>query len=68
MPNLNFNDPLIFWGFMALVVWDGIWKAIGLWKASQNHQKGWFVVIFLINSVGILPIVYLKFFQQKKAE
>jgi len=26
---------------------------------------GWFIAIFIFNTVGILPIIYLAFFQKK---
>lgn len=49
-----------------LVVWDTFWKALGLWHAIKNNQRNWFVAIFILNTVGILPIVYLRFYQKKK--
>lgn len=44
---------------IALVVWELAWKGIALWQAGNRHQLGWFVAILVINSVGLLPIVYL---------
>ncbi|MEK6926205.1 MAG: DUF5652 family protein [Nanoarchaeota archaeon] len=35
-------------------------------KASRNNHLAWFICIFVINTVGILSIVYLAFFQPKK--
>jgi len=52
--------------FTVLLVWEMVWKGRGLWFAARNGQKKWFVVLLIINSIGILPIVYLKFFQKKK--
>jgi hypothetical protein len=49
-----------------VAIWDLIWKGIGMWKAGRNNQLVWFIVIFLINTIGILPIVYLLWFQKKK--
>lgn len=46
-------------------IWDLTWKGLALWKASQNHQRNWFIALLIVNSVGILPICYLKFFQTK---
>jgi hypothetical protein len=43
--------------FVAL--WDGVWKAIGMWKSARNNQLAWFVCIAIFNTVGILPIIYL---------
>ena len=53
--------------FVALVIWDVVWKAMALWKAARNNQRGWFVAILLINSLGILPILYIQFFQTKQS-
>ena len=45
-----------------LIVWELVWKGIGLWFAAKHTRKGWFVAIFLLNTVGILPIIYLLWF------
>jgi len=50
---------------MLVVIWDAVWKGIGLWKAGRHNQMGWFIAIFIFNTVGILPIIYLAFFQKK---
>jgi hypothetical protein len=44
---------------LLAVVWDLVWKLIALWNSARNNQIAWFVVIGVINSVGILPIIYL---------
>ena len=51
-------------GIVLLIVWSGIWKGIALYRAGFNRQKAWFVVMFLLNTVGILEIIYLAFFQR----
>lgn len=55
----------IYLVFILLAAWELIWKGIGLWNAARNSQKNWFVAILVINTAGILPIVYLRFFQKK---
>lgn len=46
--------------FLILIaIWDGVWKAIGMWKSARNHQLAWFICIAIFNTVGILPIIYL---------
>jgi len=30
-----------------------------LYKSAQKEQKVWFVFLLIVNSLGILPIVYL---------
>jgi cytochrome b561 len=49
----------------ALVIWELIWKGIALWKSARNSQKTWFVFLLVLNTVGILPIVYIFFFSKK---
>jgi hypothetical protein len=45
----------------VLMLWEIIWKAFGLWYAARNDHSIWFVVILVVNSVGIIPIIYLIF-------
>ena len=47
-------------------LWDAVWKAIALWKSGRNNQLTWFVFLFIFNTAGILPILYVVFFQKKK--
>ncbi len=42
-----------------IVLWSLPWKVLALWKAARNNQKWWFLVFILINTVGILEILYL---------
>lgn len=50
---------------IILVVWDLIWKGIGMWYAARNRQKAWYICMLIFNTIGILPIVYLLFFKPK---
>jgi len=50
------------------IIWTMVWTGIALWKSGRNNQIAWFIVLFLINTLGILEIVYLAFFQKKSAE
>lgn len=64
-------DPLTTLGnFLLLLVlvaiWDLVWKGIALWKSARNSQKVWYVFLLIINSAGILPIIYLLGFQKKR--
>lgn len=51
---------------MGLVLWSVVWKGMGLWRAAQNGDKAWFVVLLLINTLGILEILYIYVFGKKK--
>ena len=55
-----------FWTVIGLIgLWEAVWKAIALWKCGRNRQLVWFIFIFIFNTAGILPIIYLIFFQRK---
>ena len=45
--------------FLALAIWSLVWKGAALWKAGRLNQKGWFVVLLVVNTVGILEIIYI---------
>jgi len=60
-----FNSTFLVW-LIPLIIWELVWKGIALWKSGRNNQPVWFVVILILNTVGILPIIYLKFFQRKR--
>jgi uncharacterized membrane protein YiaA len=52
--------------FMIAMVWSLIWKGLALWKSARLEQKGWFVALLILNTVGILDILYLYVFSKKK--
>lgn len=58
--------PFLITAFLLLIVWSAVWKGIALWKCGRNNQLIWFVVLFIINTAGILEIIYLVWFQKKK--
>jgi len=44
---------------MIVAIVDFLLKGVTLWKSAQGKQKAWFVALLIINSAGILPIIYL---------
>ena len=47
---------------VALVtIWALIWKGLALWKAAGLRQKYWFIAILIVNTLGLLEIIYLFF-------
>jgi len=59
------SDPKVQIVLIMLIVWELVWKGIALWKASKNNSKPWFIALLAINTVGILPIVYIFYFSKK---
>lgn len=56
------------WIMPLVVLWCLPWSAVALWKAARNSHKAWFVVLFLLNSLAILEIVYIFWFSRKKTK
>lgn len=52
--------------YFVILMWSLFWKGLALWKASKYDQKNWFIVILIVNLVGILEIVYLFGFAKTK--
>lgn len=44
---------------VLIVVWTLVWKGLALWRAARAGQTGWFIVLLVVNTVGLLEIVYL---------
>jgi methionyl-tRNA synthetase len=53
------------WLLGILIAWSLIWKGIALWHSARNNQMVWYVAMLILNTVGILEIVYLLFFMPK---
>jgi len=47
--------------FIVLLVWGLFWKGFALWYAAKRDEKWWFVAFLIINTAGILEIVYIFF-------
>jgi len=56
------NPILIYF----ILVWSFLWKGIALWRAGEFKQKNWFIAILIVNTVGILEMVYLFRFAKKR--
>lgn len=50
----------------VIFVWSLLWKGLALWNAARNSQKSWFMIMLVVNTVGILEILYLFAFAKKK--
>jgi len=59
------NTQLIDWAnshpllFLAIIAWSAVWKLIALWKAARNNHITVFIVLAILNTIGIAEIIYL---------
>lgn len=51
--------------FIPLLIWSIVWKGLALWQAARRGDKVWFIVLLVVNTVGILEILYLYVFSKK---
>jgi hypothetical protein len=45
--------------FLLLALWTVFWKGLALWHSAQRGKSVWFVALLLLNTAGILEIIYL---------
>lgn len=51
--------PWALYGLPLLLVWSIFWKGLALWHSARRNKPWWFVAFLLINTAGILEIIYL---------
>ncbi len=54
--------------FLILVLWSLVWKGIALWKAGRNNDPVWFIVMLVVNLLGVLEILYIFIFSKKRIQ
>ena len=62
MPSFLTNPYVI----IPVLAWTFVWKGMALWLAAKNDSKPWFVVLLIVNTLGILEILYLYVFSKTK--
>lgn len=67
-----FNTPYAAGIFVPLILAAALWtvvlKGFALWYSARANQKWWFLALLVINTLGILEIVYLIWFRPKKED
>jgi hypothetical protein len=63
-----FLSPLGFAGmaglgffFLLAIIWTLAIKGYALWHAAKRNEKWWFVILLVVNTFGILELIYLIF-------
>jgi hypothetical protein len=52
---IHANAPFL----LVLVLWSIFWKGLALWHSGRRGQPVWFIILLIVNTVGILEIIYL---------
>ncbi len=53
---------------VIIVIWSLAWKLTALWKSARNGSIIWFIVLGIVNTVGILEILYIFVFSKINLE
>jgi hypothetical protein len=61
---LPFLLPIV----LVFLFWSVFWKGLGLWHAGRRGDVWWFIILLLINTLGILEIIYLFFVAKLKVK
>ena len=53
---------------LLLVAWEMLWKGLAMWKSARRDQPLWFIALFVLNTAGLLPIIYILFFARRRPD
>ncbi len=48
--------------FFLILFWSLAWKGLALWKAARRGDKFWFVFLLIVNTIGIVEMLYIYVF------
>jgi len=53
---------------LILMLWTLLWEGLALWHAARRKEYGWFIGLLILNTFGILEIIYLFVFAKIKPD
>jgi len=56
------------WAIILAIAWTLTWKGIALWKSARKNSPVWFVILLLVNTLGILEILYIFLFSEMQID
>ena len=63
---MNPQLPVPPFVLIVLYIWSLAAKGFAMWRAANLGQRNWFIAILVLNTVGIVELVYLFKFANKK--
>jgi phosphoglycerol transferase MdoB-like AlkP superfamily enzyme len=55
------SNFLMIW---FLLGWSLFWKGLALWKSARRGKNWWFIILLIVNTLGLLEILYLFVFSR----
>lgn len=61
MYDIGINQWIHVFGPLLYIImfWSLFWKGLALWHAGRRGKEWWFIALLVVNTLGILEIVYL---------
>ena len=56
------------WLLVIVITWELVWKGLSMWKSSKKDQPYWFITLLVLNTFGILQILYYYVFSEVKLD
>ncbi len=63
------TETYSMWVWLIILIgglWTLPWKGVALWKAARLGEKWWFIALLIVNTLGLLEILYIFVFSKKK--
>jgi len=64
---LGISTKALYFLFL-IMVWEGVWKLVAMWKSARKKSVIWFILLAIINTAGILSILYIFVFSELKSK
>ena len=65
---LGMSIGLFVFALVLASIWSLVWKGWALWIAARRGHKVWFIALLVINTLGILEIIYIFTIGKKEGE
>jgi len=62
---VGFSTGVVLGALLVVAaLWTLYWKYKALWYAAKHEHKTWFIALLVVNTLGILEILYLHVFSK----
>jgi len=61
---LGASPELVTTILVVIIIWELIWTGLACWKSARRNSPIWFILFLVLNTVGILEILYIFVFSE----
>ena len=62
---LGVSADALAWFLTFALIWSIVLKGFALWFSARGGQRWWFIALLVVNTLGVLEIIYLLFFRAR---